>query len=302
MGGDAGWSRGDAGVSRVGEVREVHHRAVDRRVEELAAVERRGRGAERRGALAEKRHHLGVLLSVGEGVRARRDQGVTPRVRDVRRGGGVPREPRERARANRARVVARWEGTSAWGSPAEAPRASRGAVLPRRTSVTQRAHTVPTPRALYTQRCPWARVTWSAGSIAPKGADSDRQARGAARAEQRLEREGYTVHGRVSFGAARRSANLPARNSLGGGGVVESGVRQFLLTLATAASTRPDATRAPSDLDPAGASAPARSSLSSRSRCRSRTWSAACGCSPPTSSASFASPRRRGAPRWTRWR
>ena len=37
---------GDAGVSRVGEVREVHHRAVDRRVEELAAVERRGRGAE----------------------------------------------------------------------------------------------------------------------------------------------------------------------------------------------------------------------------------------------------------------
>lgn len=114
------------------------------------------------------------------------------------------------ARANRARVVARWEGTSAWGSPAEAPHASRGAVLPRRTSVTQRAHTVPTPRALYTQRCPWARVTWSAGSIAPKGADSDRQARGAARGEQRLEREGYTVHRRVSFGAARSSANLPA--------------------------------------------------------------------------------------------
>ena len=103
VGGDAGGSRGDARVSRVGEVGEMHHRAVDRRVEEFAAVERRGGGAERHGALAEKRHNLRVVLSVGEGVRARRHQGVAPRVRDVRGGDRVPRESRERAREPRAR-------------------------------------------------------------------------------------------------------------------------------------------------------------------------------------------------------
>ena len=85
---------------------EVHDGAGDARVERRAGVGRGRGGGDRERRVEEQRRHLGVLvLPHRQRVDDARDDDVAPLPRDVRSGGGISENTRERTRVPGARRV-----------------------------------------------------------------------------------------------------------------------------------------------------------------------------------------------------